>query len=509
MIDHVNSKTDGAPKGARPAPPRNTGVQGPKPPTYSQILNQVLFNCPTCRQENKVDKTLLVFSCERCGNQVDRRVTLPTIQNGLKIDWITCTFQTSKILEKLADLKPLESSDLKWIQREEDTREAVKKDLSMTWEEKAEIQRTLCPFFKSGLKSTKSKTPFWDKDFDWFRGARVAQGSQGKTGDKEGDKSQNCMLKIPGKALEHLRKISGKDDLEIVEFLLSFGAKFSRLDLALDHLPGDKGEGIINPCAQALRNGFFTSTWDRERTPPKFIEALDFRGTKGKEGQRPAESIIETITLGSRKSETFGRIYDKRRELIATGHQDPEQRWERYEIEIKKKRAEALGKEIGSWGKQWKKEAKGLFLRFLNIRDENHDRARMKERKTSPWYDDILEQASETTLQTPRQVKKDREEHRATTVEQSGKRLFKVFLADLKEGGLSKLGDTLEALIQQAIKGMMPEDWEQLFDHLKIPNKKGILGKIERNAREQVFDQSNLLTNLLDFTQQLKAQKVA
>lgn len=478
------------------------------------------FPCGSCKYENHVeDIQAEEFQCEKCGETISRKCKAPD-EGGLSDDWMTVTYKNSKILEHLVDIKPLEDVDLMWINRENETRLSMKKDKNLSDEDREKILGQLSPWVHQGLKRSKTNIAWWTDTFDWFPGARVSRGSMGGPKDPEGNKDDYCMIKISGKGMRYLREINSSldwTDYEIIKFFFDHGGSFCRLDFAIDTLPKNNERGLIKNSERQLLEGTFGSRWKRDKTPPKVFKCFDYAEATDLNcpelGEikdiKTAREVTECITLGSRSSDTFGRIYDKRRELIANGYVDPGVRWERFEIEVKKKRAQALAEEIVKAGRdKWKKKVVyGLFKDFMNFKNKSKLKGkRIKDvQETAPWYDELLQGASVKTLGIPKVEMKPREVYRPNSITRIGKSFLKVAIPDIEELGYVAIEKLIVELVTQGLEGMTAEDWRQMLWHTGRGEPERIKYSREelKEEKEQIIEE-NKLDDLIGIIEQLR-----
>lgn len=458
----------------------NTRARGPKfspkkaqNPSKRKALKQIA--CPVC-DSNLYIKSNDILECRQCGHEQDR--TAPDFKDDLQIDFLRMTFHEDRILNYLDKFRPLDESDLKRAEREEENEN---------------------PYSSIGLKKTPAKIAFWKENYLWFCGAFVSIGSLG--GKAKVGKDKYVQISIPGQALENLRKNYGKKDIEILKFFFDFMNKkvkktkivegekieyfenvktgnFTRVDWAIDQMPETWEKSIIEMAEQHLKNGWFTAVFDREKTAPQMQKSLIY---KKKEGLEKAIERTETIYLGSRRSETFARIYDKRIELIKKGYKDPGRDWYRHEIELKGERAHksiltALevyrqnGGDSVSWlaNQNYRRVITGLFLRHIKFRDakEAKKKARIKNAAVATWYTKFLSNTRELILGKPKLEKKPRAEHKENAIEQCSKRISKILISENADHGLKGIANFFNEMLDYSISKMDYQDHQQIFNHM-------------------------------------------
>lgn len=143
---------------------------------------------------------------------------------------------------------------------------------------------------------------------------------------------------------------------------IGIGMTCSRIDIALDY----RREGLIDGALEAI-----------ERR-----ELCRFRSCELRQPTNPqtGEVIGRTLELGSRQSETYGRLYDKG---LETGDEDAGV-WERFEIEFKADRAAAVFVELGQV-----KEIGAALMSFalgaVEFREASVD-AHLERRPVAKWW---------------------------------------------------------------------------------------------------------------------------
>lgn len=116
------------------------------------------------------------------------------------------------------------------------------------------------------------------------------------------------------------------------DLILLFGATFTRVDVCFDDRSGLID---IDRCRDEWIAGNVTSRYE---TAQLYAQMEVGRG-----------AIANAITWGSRSSDTYLRLYNKQMERIAKGQDDPGV-WNRFEMEFKRKRAQAVARRIANDG---------------------------------------------------------------------------------------------------------------------------------------------------------------
>lgn len=176
-----------------------------------------------------------------------------------------------------------------------------------------------------------------------------------------------CHVILPSKALGLLSDVY-PDLLDLLDMLKAFGAKFTRVDLALDDF-----EGLLDLdlMVEKVRVGEFVS---------RFRRAELREGLFGCAGQ--------TLYFGSRSSGTFARIYDKRSEQISKGVEDVPEQWTRVELEFKGQNADAVVSRMLEAG-SGAEVALGLLRQYVCFKDAGPDSNKSRW-STCAWWEAFL-----------------------------------------------------------------------------------------------------------------------
>ena len=187
-----------------------------------------------------------------------------------------------------------------------------------------------------------------------------------------GNTNMGIHIILTGKGCRHYEMYHSL--LELIYNIDKNKGKLTRIDLALDDFIGDTIP--ISKLKRDIITGNITSKW---KTSTEIIKR-DMTGTK----------LGDTISLGSRTSNAFLRIYDKALE------QNLDITWHRLEIEIRKSNAENLQKKIKKDNVgQLMKGILNNYIRILtpNKRDKNKSRW-----KTASYWDKLIDNASKISL---------------------------------------------------------------------------------------------------------------
>jgi hypothetical protein len=385
---------------------------------------------------------------------------------GLTVDYITVTFKHRGILNHLLDVRELNAADERSRKRQPEEND----------------------YADQGLKVCPTSAPFWKETFRWFEGATVSIGALGGTRDYR--KKDYVMLKLGGKALAWIRQHTQMKDMDLLLWIWQFikplkeptigdraswherseeereRGHFTRIDWTIDYLPGNQKRktSILKKVEETLCSGRFTSTWDRtkEKSCPKFFYAVEYEDDTSE-----AKKIIETITIGNRKSDTFVRVYDKRREMKAKGFKDCGFDWERFEMEKKGPQAHASVKKAIANLENWQCKILGLFKRYTNFKGAQVKRSRIKREATAAWYQKLLNSAEMETLKEflPIAKEKDFRDYRRTTIKQCSKRLFKCLVVG-QVNSEDSVEEFFQELFERALNKGTDDDDERIFKFL-------------------------------------------
>ena len=380
---------------------------------------------------------------------------------NLSVDWITCTFYNKKILSELTDLKPLEESDA--IEIDQDPEEN--------------------PYIKQGLKISDTKIKFWTQTFDWFKGAKVSIGMYGQ--EKGLVKDNMVMISLTGKALLHLRKKYHHSSIDILMWLYTFMFEdsykdevghFTRIDFAIDVLPKNSMFSLLEHVFTHNNRNAYTTTARNGGA----IKSIFHKTETG--------NLLETVYVGSRKSETFARIYDKRREQIALGNKDPKEEWHRFELETKQERAQKLAArliEAHRNGDRWTVPLLRVIKRFLNFRDLDDcmKLTRVKNASTAYWWEHILLKADPLKLSSKRPQCKPSNEVLKMWISQIQKRLAKIII--LRSATAEDTQGILNKMLEDGLGIMTKDEKQDLIDYV-VEEQKDVFQERCDKARDAI-----------------------
>src|SRR5262249_14119753 len=136
------------------------------------------------------------------------------------------------------------------------------------------------------------------------------------------------------------------------------GGHCTRTDLALDDRAGC---ATIAQVIAASDAGQAVMRWNTYDAQSRWL----FKGREDGQG--------EMVTFGSRQSESYLRVYDKRMEELSKGRQIMTP-WVRWELELKKERAELASNYLAVLPiEEWREFAVGLLKACISFRDTAPD----------------------------------------------------------------------------------------------------------------------------------------
>jgi phage replication initiation protein len=221
------------------------------------------------------------------------------------------------------------------------------------------VEKFVLPWLGEGFEKMESGGHYGYTEC-WRRGnVTVSAGGRPGMGVHVDCSGQGC------RELEQLGVV--KDWPTFTAEVLASGGKFSRLDLAVDDRAGKLELEIIRAAAE---QGNIVSRYRSIRN--------DWRHDAS-----TGELTGTTIYLGSRKSESFVRMYDKALELKAKG-QKVVGPWVRVELEMHDKRAQVLAQQLSKSSSPGALLA-GLLRGLIDIKDRGQQLQRYKWATASYW----------------------------------------------------------------------------------------------------------------------------
>lgn len=200
-------------------------------------------------------------------------------------------------------------------------------------------------------------------------------------GTPKGATSMGTCIVLSGKACRQLESL-GFNWVEFLSDLLSLGAKFTRLDLAIDDYYGFLN---ISTMKHYIDNKFVTSRFNRTN----YNEQMDTNGNK----------TAEMLSLGSRTSNIYIRFYDKKLEQKISN--DSISVWNRYEIELKKDQANTAANILINNEEDGITLVRKLLANYINFKDLNSTGKNKTRWKNAEWWDDFLDNCKGLSLAKP------------------------------------------------------------------------------------------------------------
>lgn len=202
------------------------------------------------------------------------------------------------------------------------------------------------------------------------------------------------------------RQYESKESLlSLIDRLNINNARLTRIDLALDDFKGDLIQ--FDELVDDIKKGNIVSKW---KSSTEIIKR-DLNGKK----------LGQTISVGSRASNTFLRIYDKALEQKVKGI------WYRVEIEIKKSNAEEVQKIINEHTAS--KIMKGVLNNYMRIVQPNPNDSNKSRWKTKEYWKNIINGIEKIKL-SRRKEEKNIEEIKEWIKKQVGPSLAVIHVLD-------------------------------------------------------------------------------
>lgn len=176
----------------------------------------------------------------------------------------------------------------------------------------------------------------------------------------------------------------------ILSWIFTKGGHVMRIDCALD----DRGKVIsLETVRKAFEDGQYVTHAKRTNSMKTHSTA-----TGSLEG--------ETLYLGSTASETRLRIYGKSFQLKPKGHHDCSHFGNRWELQLRKARAHALGRELVLQSQhEWRRLVVGVLRNFVDFRDVTRGAPKWQRSRAKllPWWGLLTEgfERAELAVETP------------------------------------------------------------------------------------------------------------
>jgi len=161
--------------------------------------------------------------------------------------------------------------------------------------------------------------------------ALVAQG-KGRVGWSPEDQRMGVHFSLGSEALSVLAALDGRwADLSLVMEAVQeeLGGKATRIDIAWDDTSGLLDLDVIH---EALENRDYSARW------------RDWQYVQSDKHTSNGPVRGETFYLGSSKSDSQLRVYDKRAERLQKGHEVDIDHWIRCELQLRRRRADAVSR---------------------------------------------------------------------------------------------------------------------------------------------------------------------
>jgi len=234
------------------------------------------------------------------------------------------------------------------------------------------------------VKNDKGQPVGWR---GYTRSAFIAQG-KGRVGWSPDDERMGFHVSLGSQALSVMAGLDAdwSDHPGLVGLVLDeLGGHLTRVDVAFDD-----HEGILDLDAigLALREGRFVSRWRswQDLTSSKLVDGQWVMG--------------QTFYMGSKKSDTQLRVYDKRAERLQKGKDVEPGPWVRAELQFRRKRANLVG-QLFKTAKQNLEQVRahlaGVLRGLVEFKAPNWDTNKQRQ-AASPWWVEFLEHAEKATL---------------------------------------------------------------------------------------------------------------
>jgi DNA relaxase NicK len=155
------------------------------------------------------------------------------------------------------------------------------------------------------------------------------------------------------------------------------GGVITRVDFALDDRAGRLSMDVIG---EHIDQELLTSRWRKGR---KILATLAGQG--------------RTFEFGSRRSDSFLRIYDKQAEQLDKGKDDPGE-WVRVELELKREKADEAARRYVQEGEAF---VVGLLRGLIEFKERGEDQTKARW-AACDWWVAFLEDAEKARLSLPK-----------------------------------------------------------------------------------------------------------
>lgn len=189
-------------------------------------------------------------------------------------------------------------------------------------------------------------------------------------------------LEMTGQGCREFESKGVMDWKTFFRIVLACGAKFTRLDTALDD---HKGYWKISTLKRKAKNGEVIS---------KFKSAMGIEKIRLEDG----EVIGETLYFGSSSSMIKVRFYDKKLEQISKGAEVKYETWNRTEIQMRDDRAQTVAAMV-SEGNEIGTIITGILKHYMRFTVKGKDKNRSRW-KTAKFWDEFLKDVEPLRLAT-------------------------------------------------------------------------------------------------------------
>lgn len=223
-------------------------------------------------------------------------------------------------------------------------------------------------------------------------------------------------VEMSGKGCRQVESVKGVLS-ELIIKVLGVGGKISRLDIAIDEMAtGEEVEvGDYNLDLQRIRTYLQNGSVSTRYRECQFIEKHLLTGEESQPGG-------QTIYLGSSKSNTMIRFYDK---ALESGS-DEYPHYVRCEIQCRKHRAQAMADEIASHGLE---RLNGVIRSYVEFKEPQHTDKQKDRWPIAEWWHAFLEGVEKVRLSKLEQIEKSVQEVNEWVKRQIGPLIAAIFTA--------------------------------------------------------------------------------
>lgn len=248
-----------------------------------------------------------------------------------------------------------------------------------------------------------------------------------------------CHVEMSGQGCRQYEGFAPLPWLELFQKCLAVGANVTRLDLAIDTVDGTLPLADLYAAVRCGNVRTLFSEWRR-------IEKGCFRSDEMNEG--------ETLYLGSTRSSTFFRVYDKAKESGVDGS------WVRFELELRKERSAQATRYLGGGMPAGELAARIINQYFAVIQDDDSNTSRCS---LQPWWERWLLSTEKISLgsapsiktidQTMAFIKKQYAPSLAMIQQHLGGQTFNAYLKEILDDGGERMNAKHEKMLDAAKRG--------------------------------------------------------